>query len=220
MDKKDKIWLVLVLLLVLLPFLYYGGFALYIILLDHAGYRSNEVDIGPIDYDAVLLKAKDSGYDISGPWVQLEGANAIEPGQVEAIEKRFETAYLVLYVLMYFDENRNLRVYKYESPDTAIKLHDHSHYKVSTPLEVSEYPDDTWMLEMFGLLFGLDEAGSREFLERLKLEGKQQQGSATIWTNKSVDFPAVYTYLSQNSTSSTIKYGLWNDEVFYMNGKK
>lgn len=220
MDKRDKILLVLVLLLVLLPFLLYGGFALVLILADHAWYQSDEVDIGPIDYEAVLAKAEDSGYDISGPRVQLEGVNAIEPGQVEAIEKRFGTAYLVDRVEMYYDENTYLEVCKYESSETVITLWNYDHSDYSTPLEVFEFPDDTWMLEMFGLLFGLDEAGSREFLERLKLEGKQQQGYASFRTNRSVDFPAVYAYLSQNSTRSTFKYGLWNDEVFYRNGKK
>jgi hypothetical protein len=60
-DKRDKILLVMVLLLVLLPFLLYGGFALVLILADHAWYQSDEVDIGPIDYEAVLAKAEDSG---------------------------------------------------------------------------------------------------------------------------------------------------------------
>jgi hypothetical protein len=178
------------------------------------------VNLGPIDYEAVLVKAADSGYDLGGSMVQLEGVNAIEPGRVEAVEKRFETAYLVQRVEIYSNENTYLEVCKYESPGTAITLWNSSHSDFSTPLEVSEFPDDSWMLEMFGLFFGLDEAGSREFLERLKLEGAQQQGYASFRTNNSVDFPAVYAYLSQNSTSSTFKYGLWNDEVFYRNGTK
>lgn len=220
MDKREKILLVLVLLAVLLPFLLYGGFALFLILADHAWYQSEDVDLGPIDYEIVLVKAEESGYDISGTRVQLEGVNAIEPGRVEAIEKRFGTAYLVDRVEVYYSENTYLEVCKYENPGIAITLWNYSHSDYSTPLEVSEFPDDPWMLEMFGLLFGLDEAGSREFLEKLKLEGEQQQGYASLRTNKSVDFPAVYAYLSQNSTSSTFKYGMWNDEVFYRHGKK
>jgi len=208
MDKTLKILLYILLIPVGLIILLYGGFGLSLIALDQASYYGNELYIGPIDYDSVLAKAEDSGYDIGGD----ARSNLIEPGNVEALEERFKNGYRVHRVELYYNKYTYLEFCKYDSPETAVTLWNHS--EIPTSLEPSRFPADSWMLEMLGLSLGLNETGSREFLERLKLEGAQQ------WTNESVDFPATYAYLNQSSMNTVFNSGMWNDEEFYRDGTK
>ena len=212
MNKTLKIILYILLIPVGLIVLLYGGFGLSLIALDQASYHGNDLYIGPIDYDSVLAKVEDSGYDIGGD----AKSNLIEPGSVEALEERFKDGYMVHRVALYYNENTYENTYlefcKYESPETVITLWNPNHS------DVSDFPDDSWMLEMLGLSLGLNETGSREFLERLKLEVAKQY--VHISTNESVDFPAIYAYLNQSSTKTVVSSGMWNDEEFYRDGKK
>jgi len=208
MDQNFKILLYILLIPVSLIVLLYGGFAAVLILSDQASYYGNDVYIGPIDYDSVLAKAEDSGYDIGGD----AKSNLIEPGSVEALEERFKDGYMVHRVGLYYNKYTYLEFCKYESPETVITLCNPSHS------DVSDFPDDSWMLEMLGRSLGLNETGSQEFLERLKLEGAKQY--VHISTNESVDFPVIYAYLNQSSTNTVVNSGMWNDEEFYRDGKK
>lgn len=211
MNKTLKILLYIILIPVGLIVLLYGGFGLSLIALDQASYYGNELYIGPIDYDSVLAKTENSGYDI-GSDAKLSEANLIEPGNVETLEERFKDGYRVHRVELYYNNYTYLEFCKYESPETAVTLWNHS--EIPTSLEPSKFPVDSWMLEMLGRSLRLNDTGSREFLERLKLNGAQQ------WTNESVDFPATYAYLNQSSTNTVINSGMWNDEEFYRNGTK
>ena len=71
---------------------------------------------------------------------------------------------------------------------------------------------------MLGLSLGLNETGSQEALERLKLEGAKQ--FVKISTKESGDFPAIYAYMNQNSTNAVVNSGVWKDEKFCRDGKK
>ncbi|MCQ1534784.1 hypothetical protein FTO70_03570 [Methanosarcina sp. KYL-1] len=219
MDKTLKILLYILLIPVGLIILFYGGFAAILILSDQASYDGNELYIGSIDFDSVLAKAEASGYDTDG-WIRLNETNLIEPGNVEALEERFQNGYRVHRVELYYNENTYLEFCKYDGPETIVTLFNYSHSDISTPLEPSEFPDDSWMLDMLELSLGLNETGSQEFLERLKLEGAAQQWHANLATNGSVDFPAIYAYLNQSSTKNIINSGMWNDEEFYRDGEK
>jgi len=215
MDKTLKILLYIVLILVGLIVLFYGGFAVLLIGMDQASYDGNEIYVGPIDFESVLVKAEESGYDISGD-ARLNESTLIEPGNVEALEERFENDYMVYRVVFYYKENTSDDTYiefcKYEGPEVIITLWNPDHP------DVSDFPDDSWMLEMLGLSLGLNENGSQELLERLKLEGSKREWGAEVSTNESVDFPAVYAYLNQSSTSTVVESGMWNDEEFYRDG--
>lgn len=119
-------------------------------------------------------------------------------------------------VAFYYNENNYENTYlefcKYEGPEIVITLWNPNHS------DVSDFPDDSWILEMLGLSLGLNETGSQELLERLKLEGGKQY--VHISTNESVDFPAIYAYLNQSSTNTVVESGMWNDEEFYKDGKQ
>jgi len=215
MDKTLKILLYIVLIPVGLIILFYGGFAALLIGTDQASYYGNEIYVGPIDFDSVLARAENSGYDISGD-ARLDEANLIEPGDVETLEERFRKGYRVHRVEFYYTENNYENTYlefcKYESPEVIITLWNPDHP------DVSDFPDDSWMLEMLGLSLGLEETGSQELLERLKLEGSKREWGAEVSTNESVDFPAVYAYLNQSSTNTVVESGMWNDEERILQG--
>lgn len=217
MDKTLKILLYVILIPVGLIVLFYGGFAALLIGTDQASYDGNEIYVGPIDFDSVLAKAENSGYDIGGD-ARINEANLIEPGNVEALEERFGNGYRVHRVAFYYTENNYENTYiefcKYEGPETVITLWNPRNS------DVSGFPDDSWMLEMLGLSLGLNETGSQELLERLKLEGSKREWGAEVSTNESVDFPAVYAYLNQSSTNTVVESGMWNDDEFYRDGKQ
>ena len=176
MNKTLKIILYILLIPVGLIVLLYGGFGLSLLALDQASYHGNDLYIGPIDYDSVLAKAEDSGYDIGGD----AKSNLIEPGNVEALEERFKDGYMVHRVGLYYNKYTYLEFCKYDSQETAVTLWNHS--EIPTSLETSKLPADSWMLEMLGRSLWLNETGSREFLEKLKLEGAQQ------WTKRKCRF--------------------------------
>lgn len=219
MDKTLRFLLYLLLVPMGVIILFYGGFAALLTGSDQASYYGNELYIGPIDYDSVISKAENSGYDLDGS-TRLSEFSLIEPGNVETLEKRFKSDYMVHRVELYYSENNSeyanentyLEFCKYEGPETVITLYNPNHSNLS------DFPDDLWMLKMLGLSLGLNDTGSQELLDRLKLEGAKQY--VNISTNESVDFPAVYAYLNQSSTKKVVNSGMWNDEEFYRNGKK
>lgn len=228
MNKRLRFIIILLLIPLVSLVLFYGGFALLLILSDQAFYHGNEVYVGPIDYNLVLANAKGAGYSVSDSWERPGEATAIEPGRVEALEKRFKTDYLVHRIELYYNESTVLEFCKYENRNmTTITLTNFSsgdsplpeNYSCG-PMELSRFPDDQWMLEMFKLGFGLEEKGALEYLEKLKAERVNHQEFAQMEINKSVDFPAVYAYLTLNNTNSSFHSGMWNDEEFYRNGKK
>jgi hypothetical protein len=215
MNKTFKILLYILLIPVGLIVLFYGGFAAVLIGSDQASYNGDELYVGPIDFDSVLAKAEDSGYDTDGD-ARLTKSNLIEPGDVEVLEERFENGYRVHRVALYYNENSYENTYlefcKYDGPELVITLWNPNHS------DTSDFPDDSWMLEILGLSLGLNETGSQELLGRLKLEGESQ--FVHISTNESIDFPATYAYLNQSSTNTVVNSGMWNDEEFYKDGKK
>jgi hypothetical protein len=214
MDKRLKILLYLLLIPVGLVVLFYGGFAAVLISSDQASYAGNELYIGPIDYDSVLVKAKGAGYDIDD--TRFNKSHLIEPGNVEALDERFKNDYMVHRIELYYSESNSENTYiefcKYEGPETVVTLWNPNHSNTS------DFPSDSWILEILRLSFGMDETGSKELLNRLKLEGGKEYVS--IPTNESVNFPAIYTYLNQTSTKTVVKSGMWGGEEFYKNGRQ
>ena len=121
----------------------------------------------------------------------------------------FKSGYRVHRIELYYNETQKLEFCKYDSSNV---------YVTQTG---SGYSDDTWMLEMFRLVFGLDEKGSEEYLGRLKNGSRDTELSQVqMKVNESVNFPAVYTYLNQSSTKTVFNPGMWNDEEFYRDEKK
>ena len=57
---------------------------------------------------------------------------------------------------------------------TCIAVSNFSHSDPKSPLQLSEFPDDSWMLEKLGLLFGSDEKASEKYLEALKKAAQNQ----------------------------------------------
>lgn len=218
MNKYVKILLTLGVLAVISVVIFYGGIALLLFSSDMASYSSDEVYLGPVDFDEVLANAEIEGYEVRTRW--MDDSNGFEPGNVEEVAGRFETDYLVSWVGIYSDKRTHLDVSKYQNV-TSLTFTNQSHASHSKPLEPSDFPEERWMLDTIGLMFGLDEAASGEYLEALRNETENQPGfSVRIEVNETLDFPAVYAYLNESSTDSVFDPGIWSDEEFFRNGEK
>lgn len=218
MDKRLKILICLLLIPVGLVLLFYGGFAALLILNDGAFYHGDEVNVGPIDYNSVIAKAEKVGYDVSGPYTRLDKANLIEPGNVEVLEKRLKQDYKVSSVALYYNKDTYLEFSKDDNNLTLVSISNLSH--IDTP-DISKFPDDSWMLKMLELSLELNETGSQDFLERLKLEATKQQWTGSLSTNENVDFPTIYAYLNKGSTKNIFDFGMFcKQEEFFRDGKQ
>lgn len=240
MNRYLKILICLLLIPVLLVALFYGGLAALFILSDSASYYGNQIYVGPIDIYSVITNAEKAGYDVRNEWTQLNKTSTIDPGKVESLEKRFKTDYSVNMIVLNYNESMYLEFHKYEGSGTYITIRNKHHntsldqeimseeLKVKEDLDTQENgsllrppvsPEDRWILEMIGLVFGTNETYSQNLLERLKLQS-QDYWYARLYTNESVNFPAVYTYLNQTSTKAVFNAVISNNEVFYRSGKK
>jgi hypothetical protein len=223
MDKRLKVLIYLLLLPICLVVLFYGGLFVLFITSDQASYHGGEVYVGPIDYNSLITKAEKAKYDVSGSYTRLDKTNLIEPGNIESLEKRFKRDYMVQRVELFYNEDTTLEFSKDENNRTVVTLINLSHSDDSgnfTSLQPSEFPDDSWMIKILGLSLGFNETCSREFLAKLKIEASHQQWTASLSTNKSVDFPTAYAYLNQSSTKTVIESGMWNEERFYKDEKE
>ncbi|WP_440944834.1 hypothetical protein ACSAZL_11740 [Methanosarcina sp. T3] len=228
MNKQNAI-LILLLLLPLLFVLYLFGPFVLMSFIDSSWYYSEEVDIGPLDYSSVLTKAEKAGYEVEGSWPWPGNFSGFESGDVPEVRERFGSAALVENIRLNYDEDSELMVFVCEDESearsgTCVAVSNFSHSDPKSPLELSEFPDDSWMLDKFGLLFGRDEKASEKHLESLKKAAENQSWNAEIQVNESPDFPAVYAYLMENSDNSSYESGLglnaYPTEVFLKDGKR
>lgn len=227
--NKQKAILILLLLLPLLFVLYFfGPFALYMFF-DSSWYYSEEVDIGSLDYSSALMKAEKAGYKVEGSWPWPGNFSGFNPGDVPEVRESFGSDALVQNIRLNYNENSELMVFTCEEgPEagtgTFVVISNFSHSDPDSPLQLLEFPDDSWMLDKFGLLFGLDEKASENYLEALKKAAQNHTWDAEIQVNESLDFPAVYAYLMENSDDSSYESGLgfnaYPTEVFLKGGKR
>ncbi|WP_292376222.1 hypothetical protein [Methanosarcina sp. UBA411] len=209
--NKQKAILILILLIPLLFVLYFFGPFLIYALFDSSWYYSEEVDIGPLDYSSVLTKAEKADYEIEGSWPWPGNFSGFEPGDVPEVRENFGSAALVQNIRFNYNENSELTVFVCEDGTeagtrTCIAISNFSHSDPESPLQLSEFPDDPWMLEKLGLLFGPDEKAPEKYLEALKKAAQNQTLDAEIQVNESPDFPAVYAYLTESSDGSDSSY--------------
>ena len=241
--NKQKAILILLLLIPLLLALYIFGPFLLFSFVDSSWYYSEEVDIGPLDYSSALTNAENAGYEVEGSWPWPGNFSGFEPGDVPEVRESFGSAALVENIRLNYDEKSELMVFICEDrPENGLKdgqkagtgtcvvISNLSHSDPESPLQLSEFPPDDWMLEKLGLLFGLDEEASEKYLEALKKAAQNQTWDAEIQVNESPDFPAVYAYLKENSDESTYgstvsihtypMAGFGPEEVFLKDGKR
>lgn len=198
----------LLLLLPLLFVLYLLGPFLLMPFIDSSWYYSEEVDIGPFDYNSVLTKAEKAGYEVEGSWPWPENFSGFEPGDVPELRKSFGSDALVQDIRLNYNENSELIIFICENRTeagigTCIAVSNFSHSDPDSPLQLSEFPDDSWMLEKLELLFGPDEKASEKYLDTLKKAAQNQTWDAEIQVNESPNFPAVYAYFLENSDNSS-----------------
>ncbi|AKB18351.1 MULTISPECIES: hypothetical protein [unclassified Methanosarcina] len=236
MNKQKAIMILLLVIPVLLVFYFFSPFLL-MGFVDSSWYYSEEVDIGPFDYSSVLTKAENAGYEVEGSWPWPGNFSGFEPGDVPEVRERFGGAALVENIRLNYDENSELMVFICEEipkngleegqkavTETCVALSNLNHTDPDSPLQLSEFPQDVWMLEKFGLLFGLDEKASEKYLEALKKAAQNQTWDAKIQVNESPDFPAVYANLIENRDDSSYESSLginaYPTEVFLKDGKR
>lgn len=209
--NKQKAILILLLLIPLLFVLYFFDPFLIYALFDSSWYYSEEVDIGPLDYSSVLTKAEKADYEIEGSWPWPGNFSGFEPGDVPEVRKNFGNAALIQDIRLNYNRNSELTVFICEDGTeagtrTCIAISNFSHSDPESPLQLSEFPDDPWMLEKLGLLFGPDEKALEKYLEALKKAAQNQTLDAEVQLNESPDFPAVYAYLTESSDGSDSSY--------------
>jgi hypothetical protein len=227
--NKQKTILILLFFLPLLFVLYLFGPFLLIPFIDSSWYYSEEVDIGSLDYSSVLTKAEKAGYEVEGSWPWPGNFSGFEPGDVPELRESFGSDILVQNIRLNYDKNSELMVFVCEEGSetragTCVSVSNFSHSDPESPLQISEFPDDSWMLEKIGLLFNLDKKASEKHLETLKKAARSQTWDAEIKVNGSLDFPAVYAYLMENSESSDYESGMgfnaYPTEVFLKDGTR
>jgi hypothetical protein len=230
--KKSKVLLTLLLIfLFLLPLVFVictlGPFVL-LSFTDRSHYSSEEVNLAPLDYSASLAKAEEAGYTVRGSWPWPGNYSGFDPEEVadirEKLREKFGSAVIIREVALCYDNNSGLVVSKYEGrPETLVVVSNISHDS-DLPLKPSEFPEGRWMLEMFGLLFNLDEKTSQAYLTELETATKSQKWDARIKVNESLDFLSVYEYLQKNCTKSepvsTFREDPNVEEIFFRNGSK
>jgi len=235
MNKQKAILILLLLPLILFILFLYGPFLL-MELLDSSWYYSEEVDIGSFDYNSVLTKAEKAGYEVEGSWPWPGNFSGFEPGNVPEVRESFGSAALVQNIRLNYNENSELIVFACENGTeagvvTCIAVSNFSHSDPQSSLQLSEFPDDSWMLEKLGLLFGSDEKASEKYLEALKKAAQNQTWDAEIKVNEPPNFPAVYAYLTESSDDSSYdnyalgfygypKIGSDTKEVFLKDGSQ
>jgi hypothetical protein len=242
MNKQKAILILLLLIPLLLVLFFFGPFLLFSFI-DSSWYYSEEVDIGSLDYSSALTKAENAGYEVEGSWPWPGNFSGFESGDVPELRERFGGAALVENIRLNYNENSELMIFICEEEaeegqkseteartGTCVALSNFSHSDPESPLQLSEFPDDFWMLEKIRLLFGIDEKASEKYLEALKKASQNRTWDAEISVNESPDFPAVYAYLKENSDDSTYgstvsvytypMAGLGPDEVFLKDGRR
>ncbi len=238
MNKQKAILILLFLIPLLLVLFFFGPFLLFSFV-DSSWYYSEEVDIGSLDYSSALTNAEKAGYEVEGSWPWPGNFSGFEPGDVPEVRERFGSAALVENIRLNYDKNSELMVIACENESetepgtgtgTCVAISNLSHSDPESSLQLSEFPPDVWMLEKFGLLFGLDEMASEKYLNVLKKAAQNQTWDAEIQVNESPDFPAVYAYLKENSDESTYgstvsihtypMAGFGPEEVFLKDGKR
>jgi len=227
--NKQKGILILLLLIPLLLVLYFFGPFLLFSFLDSSWYYSEEVDIGPLDYSSALTNAENAGYEVEGSWPWPGNFSGFDPGDVPEVRENFGSAALVQTIRLNYNKNSELMVFACENgPEdggqTCVAVSNLSHVDPESPLQVSEFPEDSWMLEKLGLLFSPDENAPEKYLAALKKAAQNQTWDAEIQVNESPNFPAVYAYLSENSDEYSYESGLglnaYPTEVFLKDVKR
>lgn len=226
--KKLKILLILLFILPLIFLSIIIGPFILMSFTDSSWYYSDAVNVGPVDYNAELTRAEDAGYTVRGSWPWPGNYySGFGPGEVEEVKEEFGNATYVQQVRLYYDSNSELVVCKYDGqPETYLVFTNGTHQDFNSSLKPSEYPEEEWMLEMIGLLFNLDESTSRFYLTELKAAAQNQTLDVKLQVNESLDFPAVYSYLQENSTKSgkditaVLTQGSDAEEVFLRNGSR
>jgi hypothetical protein len=232
--NKQKAVLILLLLPLLFVLYLFGPFVL-MPFIDSSWYHSREVDIGSFDYSSALTKAEKAGYEVEGSWPWPGNFSGFEPGDIPDVRENFGNAALVQDIRLNYNEDSELMVFICEEGSeagagTCIAVSNFSHSDPESPLQLSEFPDDAWMIEKFELLFSLDEKASEKYLEALKKAAQSQTWDAKIQVNDSPDFPAVFAYLTENSDDSSYgsSKGIYvypttgsdKDEVFLKDGNR
>jgi hypothetical protein len=116
--------------------------------IDSSWYYSEEVDIGSFDYISVLTKAEKAGYEVEGSWPWPGNFSGFEPGDVPELRENFGSDALVQDIKINYNERSELAVFICENGSeiktgTCVAVSNYSHSDPESPLQLSEFPDDS-----------------------------------------------------------------------------
>jgi hypothetical protein len=226
MEKLKALLFLLLLLPLFLVACFFGPFILWSFT-DSSWYYSENVNLGPVDYNAELIKAKEAGYTIKGSWPWPGNhSSGFDSEGVEEVKEKLGNATIVQEIRLCYGRNSELTVCKYGGkPETYLVFSNKTNQDLNSSLQRSHFPEEKWMLEKIGLLFNISDNNSRKYLEELEKAAQSQTWDAKIQVNESLDFPLIYGYLKKNSKSSksditvVLTSGSEGEETFF-NGSK
>lgn len=197
----------------------YASFAFLLITSDRASYRASGKTLGKIDYDMVISSAKNAGYIADGPfYVNSKEKIGLQPSGIGELDERLGEEYRVLLVKFYYRDDSFFEVTFPRAGETTVFFFNEIFLP---PVKLTDLPDDEWIIEKFGLMFGLNDQKARNYLTQLK-ESITRGQEPKILIKEALNFPAVYNNLKKTSTNSTFSLPLgegWCRETFYKENK-
>jgi hypothetical protein len=215
-----KTLLTLVMGVVLVAFLY-ASFAFILVSSDHASYHT-EVgqNLGQIDHEEIIQRAKDAGYYVHGPFyvnVRAKEATGIYPEDMPYMQEHLGDEFLLDHATYYDNEETVMEIMFLADDRATVMFFNHSRPDpYISPFEVKHLPQDSWIIERLMVAFGFDRQQAGYELEELKSsidEGKQ----AKMEISHSVLPDAIYKDLEIMSTNSefSLTYGEGNTMLYF-----
>ena len=203
--KKSILNLILIIVILALV---YGSFALILITSDHASYYSTSGhNLGDIDYDQILLRAENAGYQVEGPYfvnVKVRDATGLYSPEILEAKEQFGDEYLLNYVTYYYTKDSIMEIRFFDESKTSVMFFNYSRPDpYFSPFREEHLPNNSWIVDRFKYIYEIDSQTAENHLGNLK-DNIQKDNEPKININMPVYPQSIYDDLSERSTESAI----------------
>ncbi len=151
----------------------YASFAFILVSSDHATYYTEEgQNLGELNHEEIIQRAKDAGYDVHGPFyvnVQAKSATGVYPTDMPYIEERLGDDFLLNHATYYEDEEPVMEIMFLDDDMATVMFFNRSRPDpYVSPFEVEHLPREDWIIQRLMVAFGFDRQQSEHELEELK----------------------------------------------------